>query len=344
MDQMDLAREEFAHLEAKVILVTGASGFIGMALTERLIQANSIFNLKIILILLSRSFDDEFVNDLRRAESDFITVVKSDLVHCNFEKEFKNLDIDYVFHAATSAISNKSIIGEEEMKSSIIGAERLLNFFKFGNSAPVFIHLSSGAIYNSDPKSPEKIKATNEYFSSPKLSIYAKTKMEIEELVIGASRSEFVLGSNPRLFSFYGPRLPLDSHFAIGNFIRDCMTGSTITIRGNFESKRSYLHVGDLVKKLLILSKKPTLEPLNIGSCAQISMVSLAEIIREEFNPKVTIESEFPSAEPNYYVPEVESTNIYLGDHFERDFRFGLQDWNKWILGNIKWQIKGARA
>ena len=69
------------------------------------------------------------------------------------------------------------------------------------------------------------------------------------------------------------------------------MTGSTITIRGNFESKRSYLHVGDLVKKLLILSKKPTLEPLNIGSCAQISMVSLAEIIREEFNPKVAIES-----------------------------------------------------
>lgn len=332
VSQHELKKSELLHFSDKSILITGAGGFIGMALADFLIHANESFDLHMKIILLSRSFDSQIIENLMQMEDSYITLIKSNVAECDFEKEFENVEIDYVFHAATSAISNIATTGESQMRESIIGTERLLNFFKNSKTKPVFIHLSSGAVYGADTKSTKKIKATNEKIGLTNLSLYANTKIEIEELVIRATDNHYIKGSNPRLFSFYGPRLPLDSHFAIGNFVRDSLMDRSISINGNPNSQRSYLHVGDLVRKLIILSAKPTLNAINVGSDLEISMGRLAELIREEFNSKSRIDVKYPDAEPNYYIPDVKTSNDYLNDHYERDFKIGLNDWKNWIL------------
>ena len=76
---------------------------------------------------------------------------------------------------------------------------------------------------------------------------------KIEELILKANSAGIIKGSNPRLFTFYGQGLALNSHFAIGNFIYGALTKGFIEVNGSLETVRSYLYMTDLVVQLFSL-------------------------------------------------------------------------------------------
>jgi dTDP-glucose 4,6-dehydratase len=90
-----------------------------------------------------------------------------------------------------------------------------------------------------------------------------------------------------RCFAFVGPDLPLAAHFAIGNFIRDALSGKDIVIKGDGTPLRSYLDQDDLAHWLLaLLADGRTGEAYNIGSDEAISIADLARLVRDTLAPK----------------------------------------------------------
>jgi dTDP-glucose 4,6-dehydratase len=120
-----------------------------------------------------------------------------------------------------------------------------------------------------------------------------------------------------RCFAFTGPYLNRNIHYAIGNFIQDCLDGKPIAINGDGTPLRSYLYADDLVEWLFaILERGETARPYNVGSDHALSILELAERVRRVLgtrNEIVVKGKPEPGAKPSVYVPEIGRAQSELG-------------------------------
>ena len=123
-----------------------------------------------------------------------------------------------------------------------------------------------------------------------------------------------------RCFAFVGPYLPLDAHFAVGNFIRDGLRGGPIVVRGDGTPLRSYLYTADLAAWLwTILFRGASLRPYNVGSAeaGQHRRIGTKRFSGIQPNPRRcgSPQLRMPPASPGRarYVPSVERAQRELG-------------------------------
>jgi dTDP-glucose 4,6-dehydratase len=123
-----------------------------------------------------------------------------------------------------------------------------------------------------------------------------------------------------RAFAFVGPYLPLDAHFAVGNFMRDALAGDTIRVGGDGTPYRSYLHAADLAVWLwTMLARGRGGRAYNVGSDEAMSIRELADAVSRAArtigrNPIVSIARPAdPSAPPARYVPSTRRASEELG-------------------------------
>ena len=120
-----------------------------------------------------------------------------------------------------------------------------------------------------------------------------------------------------RCFAFVGPDLPLNVHFAIGNFIRDALTADAITVSGDGTPLRTYLDQSDLAHWLFTLLEhgRPG-QAYNVGSDEVISIAALAHLVRDILAPDKPVHilgQPNPGAARNRYVPDISKVSHQLG-------------------------------
>lgn len=222
----------------------------------------------------------------------------------------------HVIHAATT--SGKPV-SAEEMTGVVVGGTRRVLEAARRAGARRLLYVSSGAVYGPQPpgleRMPEDYAGADPESDPP--HAYGRGKSEAEKLCLKAA---FGGGPEPviaRCFAFVGPHLPLDAHFAIGNFIRDALAGGPVRIRGDGTPQRSYLYMADLATWLwTILFRGETGRAYNVGSGEGRSIAEVAEAVCRVHGMTGMVEIQgkpvtgIPAAR---YVPDVARAERELG-------------------------------
>jgi len=316
----DKLNQHLKKLENSTFFITGGTGIIGKWILESLCFLNERYNLNLTIYVLTRS-KEKFLTSYPLFRK-FKNIVF-------FEGDVRNFSIDtsvnpsYVIHGATESASNLNLTDPLKMFEVIVkGIWNVLELSKKWNSKSILI-LSSGAVYGKQEKNfleerdPGYINFINPF------SAYTVGKASGEHLAKLYFHTYKLSIKIARIFAVIGPHLPLDAHFAIGNFIKNALDGGPIIVKGDGSPIRSYLYLGDLVIWLLkILLEGKTGEVYNVGSDKPVSIKELAKLVASctkrvfqlEKEIEVIVEKkEVFSSASNIYVPSIEKAKKELG-------------------------------
>jgi dTDP-glucose 4,6-dehydratase len=248
---------------------------------------------------------------------------------------------DAVIHAATPASARVNEDEPEIMLSTILdGGRNVLAFAERCGDVPV-LFTSSGAVYGRQP--PDLAGIDEEYTVAPDplavRNAYYEGKRSAEIQCALAARG----GVQPkiaRLFAFVGPYLPLDRHFAIGNFIRDALAEGDIAVSGDGSALRSYLYAADMAIWLWrIFARGRSLRPYNVGSEIAIAIGGAAQRVASASISGRTTIARIPdsSVAPERYIPNTLRARTELN----------LAQWtslDEGIRRTLAWHRAGAQS
>jgi nucleoside-diphosphate-sugar epimerase len=279
----------------KRIFITGGTGFFGKSLIHhcRELSENHI-------VILSRNPEKRIKEFPSLGKDGRITFLRGDVR----DFEFPVGDFDYILHGATTS---SEIIPDNEMFSVVIdGTRHVLEFALRNQNLSNFLYVSSGAVYgNTNDRMRED-------FDLKPVNVYGRSKLKAERLCLDSN----IPCSIARCFAFVGEYLPLEAHFAIGNFMCDCLNDQPIVIKGDGSPIRTYLYSGNLAHWLwTILSNGKPGRAYNVGSNREISIGELAQTVRKVAGTSNDIKILMPPSDtpPQRYAPDITRIRTELG-------------------------------
>jgi dTDP-glucose 4,6-dehydratase len=309
---LDKVGKGWEKLRGKRLFITGGTGFIGKWLVGSVLKAEESLDLGCRITLLSRSPESFRKTFPVLAHHPALSLMKGDVRNLEWTEEH----FDFLIHAATDVAAQNEPLDTFDVCSS--GTRRVLDFARHAGVGELLL-LSSGAVYGRQPPGldalPESWNGLPDRLD-PK-SAYGLGKINAEWLAAQYSRTHGINVKMARCFAFVGPHLPMDKHFAIGNFIRDALSGDAIAINGDGTPLRSYLYVSDLAVWLWkILFEGKAGQAYNVGGDQAVSISQLAHKVNAVLGADVHITCRgVPKAGalPERYVPNVDLARKELG-------------------------------
>ena len=316
-------------LKSKSFLISGATGFVGSWVLESLLHLNRAYNLGITVTGITRNTEraKEIIDFYNDSNLNFIT---EDI------RFLKNIDGDFthVVHAATPTTARARDGDIKNLfESSVIGARNLIKIAESQPSPPVFLHTSSGAVYGRQPLSLKAIPITSARKEFAKSAViqneYARAKVETEKIIEFGTLNGSIFGINARLFAFMGPRLPLNEHYAIGNFLYSGLYENEIRIHGDGQTVRSYQYASDMTSQLIYLFGAGNPGNFHIGSDDGKKLIEWANLVGIECKKPVSVLNSDPTPASRYVperdnrIPRGQGEDIPISEHIGR--------WRDWI-------------
>ena len=296
------------------LLLTGGTGFFGKALLRHLVDNGLSADASVVV--LSRNPASFLASYTEFAGHHQISFVQGDI------QQRDSLPWDHIYthvlHAATESTIGPSLTPLQRYDQIVDGTRNILDL-AVATGARRFLLTSSGGIYGPQPADLAAIP--EDWPGSPPLAesstAYGQAKRAAEHLCALVGEQHGLETVVARCFAFVGPDLPLNVHFAIGNFIRDALTADAITVSGNGSPLRTYLDQSDLAHWLFTLLEhgRPG-QAYNVGSDEVISIAALAHLVRHILAPEKPVRilgQPAPGAARNRYVPDIHKAHQELG-------------------------------
>jgi dTDP-glucose 4,6-dehydratase len=327
----------WGDLRGQSVFVTGGTGFVGTWLMESLVWADQHLDLDVKAVLLTRNPDAFRRKAPSVANHPAVHLLSGDVASFSFPEG----TFSCVIHAATESYPpSTQDCPLSSFDSDIAGTRRVLEFART-HGTQKFLFTSSGAVYGKQP--PELSQIPEDYSGAPGTTdmrtLYGQAKRVSEFLCANYAEQYGFSAMIARLFAFVGPHLPLDSNFAVGNFIRDVMHGGPVKVLGDGSACRSYLYAADMAIWLwTILLRGRSAYPYNVGSSLPVSIADLARTVVRSTVPDTPIEIARRADVPGgRYVPQTERAEKEL--HLVS--WISLEDG---VRKTYEWYANGSRA
>jgi nucleoside-diphosphate-sugar epimerase len=314
---LDHSREIWEEARGKRFFITGGTGFFGIWLLESFCHCNDTLGLGARATILTRDTAAFAQKAPHLAVRPDLTFIQGDIRDFTFPEG----EVDYLIHAATEASAKLNHEAPHEMLDAIVAGMRRVLDFAIAANVHKLLFTSSGAVYGAQPSALTQVH--EDHLGAPNClnpaSAYGEGK-RVAELMAAIHAKQYGTEIKiARCFAFIGPHLPLNTQFAIGNFLRDAMASAPIKVGGDGTPHRSYLYAADLAIWLwTLLFKGQSLRPYNVGSEESHSIASLASLVKHALDSPSPVEiaqTAIPGVPISRYVPATSRAREELGLH-----------------------------
>ena len=296
------------------ILVTGAAGFLGSHLTDRLLaDGHSVIG----------------VDNLSTGSRENLAHLGRESRFCFEERDiceaFDPGRVDYVFNFASPASPPEYLrLAVETLRVGSVGTMNSLEIAaRYGAG---FLHASTSECYGDPLVHPQ----TEDYWGNvnpvgPR-SVYDEAKRFSEALTMSFHRTRKVNTHLVRIFNTYGPRLHPSDGRVISNFLMQALRGEPLTIYGEGTQTRSFCYVDDLIEGIVRLSRSDEHMPVNIGNPVEFTILECAQAVLEVTGSKSKLVFEaLPQDDPTRRCPDISKAKALLGWEPHVSLREGLR-------------------
>ena len=306
---------------AMLILLTGAAGFLGSHLTDRLLaEGHRVIGL-----------------------DNFVTGDRANLKHLQGNPNFRLMEqdvsgfiqvdepLDYLLHFASPASPNPASpysypsLPIQTMKAGALGTHNTLGVAK--SCGARFLLASTSEIYGDPLEHPQKETYWGHADPIGFRSVYDEAKRFAEALTMAYHRFHGLDTRIVRIFNTYGPRMRLDDGRVVPNFILQALKKEPLTIYGDGSQTRSFCFVSDLISGIYKLLLSDEHLPVNIGNPAEISILDFASVINELTGNDAGIifkKDKRLGDDPQRRQPDITRAKNILGWSPQTDLRDGL--------------------
>ena len=295
----------------KYALVTGAAGFLGSHLTDRLLGDGCM--------VLG-------VDNLSTGDPENLAHLANDS-RFRFEERdicaaFDPGRVDYVFNLASPASPPEYLrLGIETLRVGSMGVENTLQIAEKHGAG--FFHASTSECYGDPLEHPQKETYWGNVNPVGPRSVYDEAKRFGEAMVMAYHRSRGVNTRMARIFNTYGPRLHPGDGRVISNFLMQALRGEPFTIYGDGRQTRSFCYVDDLIEGIVRLSRSEEHLPVNLGNPEEYTILECAKAVLEVTGSKSEMSYvELPVDDPTRRQPDITKARALLG----WEPRVGLKD------------------
>jgi UDP-glucuronate decarboxylase len=275
------------------ILVTGAAGFLGSHLADRLLKdGHEVLGV-----------DNLFTGSKKNLEH----------LHGNPRFEFMRHDITFPLYVEVDAIYNLASPASpvhyqrdpvQTIKTNVIGAVNMLGLAK--RLGIRIFQASTSEVYGDPDIHPQPETYWGKVNPIGPRACYDEGKRAAETLFFDYHRQHGLEIRVARIFNTYGPRMAINDGRVVSNFIVQALENQDITIYGDGSQTRSFCFVDDLIEGFVRLFNSDSVGPINLGNPGEFTMNQLAELVIELTRSKSTVIHErLPQDDPKQRQPDI---------------------------------------
>src|SRR5215813_4934834 len=282
-------------------LISGAAGFIGSHLAERLTaEGESVVGL------------DNLITGSRR-----------NIAHLTENFEFVECDVtgeidvvgpfDHVWHLASLA-SPKEYLDHpiETLESGSTGTRNMLEVARRYGAR--FLLTSTSECYGDPLEHPQVETYWGNVNPVGIRSCYDESKRYAEAITMAYHRTHGVRTNIARIFNTYGPRMALNDGRVVPAFMDQALRNLPLTIFGDGSQTRSFCYVSDLVDGLYRLMLSEERYPVNLGNPHEMTILAFAtHIIRLTNSSSTVVREALPEDDPRQRRPDISKARRVLG-------------------------------
>ena len=300
-------------------VISGAAGFIGSHICDRLIEAGH----EIVALDNLITGSKQNIEHLRTNPA--FHFVEADVSQPLDRVPMGDAEIDHVFHLASLASPVDYL--EHPIETLESGSTATRNMLELARRHDARFMLTSTSECYGDPLEHPQVETYWGNVNPVGLrSCYDESKRYAEAITMAFHRVYGMKTTIARIFNTYGPRMALNDGRVVPAFIDQALRGVSLTVFGDGSQTRSFCYVSDLVEGLLRLSESDERYPVNLGNPVEMTILQFANTIRDRFDTNLKIEQKpLPSDDPKVRRPDIGKAKRLLGWEPEVPLAEGLK-------------------